>query len=47
MKTYFGSKPKKLRFQKKKAHPKNTLWTAGLKTENQRDSLEIMPGEEV
>ena len=47
MKTYFGSKPMKIRFPKKKTRPENTLWTAGLKTENQMGSFAKFPDEGV
>ena len=40
MKTYFGSKPKKLRFLKKKTDSKKVLWSVGSKIRNPRGSLE-------
>ena len=47
MKTYFGSKPTKICFPKKKTHPENTLWTAGLKIENWRGSFKKTQGRRV
>ena len=44
---YFGSKPKKLRFPKKKMYFEKVLWTASSIIEKGRGSFENLPTEGV